>query len=1705
MTADPEPQMEYDDGGLPGPGAPTPISALEGVAGLTARDVKLIIDGGFHTVESVAYTPKRVLEQIKGISEQKATKILAEASKLVPMGFTTATEMHARRSELISITTGSKQLDTLLAGGIETGSITEIFGEFRTGKSQLCHTLAVTCQLPFDMGGGEGKCLYIDTEGTFRPVRLLAVAQRYGLVGEEVLDNVAYARAYNSDHQLQLLNQASQMMCETRFSLLVVDSATALYRTDFNGRGELSNRQTHLAKFLRTLQRLADEFGIAVVITNQVVSQVDGGPSSMFNPDPKKPIGGNIIAHASTTRLSLKKGRGETRICKIYDSPCLPESDCLFAIREDGIGDPSPKDLENDPPEAVAFGALAESSSAIKPGGREKQLSHFHELTLRRRAWQPTPDSYPELSAFEEHSRMMAKIYKEIKVDVRPAAASTVVDIQIPTQENSQRRARLSLSSVAAQDIPIIRDEEDFARRYLATQGSLYFRQRKVYPRTFLWRVVNENKVLEIQSVDISKSVVDHHEANLVLRFDFQEAIIPSGVALADTEDHEVLNVFVLTTSKHLHTLNLRPEFFRRVSSIDENLQDWCKSFVPSPLSFTQPHRLHASSTTELFIALENGALLRLTRRAGDDGSHWSQITFDEKSWGASLRGLVPWSAQQRITYNGHNLDPNTPNAIATTSDQTYVFAVCLNHTLKVWNLATNRLVGSKDLLDRQLPKQQQDSTAYFLNPADSAFLRVFNAERAMDGGYRYYVATYTPHEEGQFKFWAIKGGLTAPLTIEDLFPEAVFRPLDPDATGNMFWSVADFQIRPMEEGRRMELWVLWRNNDLYQLYTLHFDFESLEDDWSANWTSTAWDTRRNEPAPSLILADTVDPTEKWLKFIFHPGRYTPEVLETALVSYQEALKPRSSLAFPKRNAPLQERLCSTIAASVSLRKFADDDLDYSKYRTDTDHKWRQFWQIAQEVNGRRFEPVSLAYDLYSDLPWVITTDTCALIRECSATELLFHNSVTDLQNGLPKVADRWRHRKLENEIGNRYHEPSHLIKVATDFRRRLPATALRSVEQALHSELFLEPLLSATDRLGAFIDRTELGDQVSDDTFNFLCSSMNEQMNIYKLQREPFQVILDTLPMGFTAKDSELLFTAFGVRSMTNGSQETINYTRQVLLDLLILVVFIGGEITQKPGSSFDASELFPLLINFLKECELLYWLSSNTRIPPNRGHHDTDKEVKSTEVGVVKSILEDFFVANIRPRPNVNLPQTFNLTQGIRDVLSWIVRPGDVVLPNVLVHIQCDLIANGNVELASDFLRFQPSNAWSSYVKGRLFVAKSEFDKAALYFQKAAFLLSSGRALGDLSEMSSGLLDILDADNFNNGLPKYFQHIVSVFEKARSFTHVSDFASFALQALETDGQYSQDDPEYLNIRTEVLSRLFYASLRTCQFDKAYSALSRYTNSALQKPALASLITAILSAHGPGISGLEQLLHLPLGITPSLSSHVDECLLSLARKQPSFSSSLDPDDLWWEGNDTPDYHRILHAYRIARNDLRGAAELGYQTVQRLRDARDTPLTQLALVRRRIDDDESRRLVEEDDLESKKIRHELLSLINLLACVDKNEAYILVELDPTQGTAEMAKHNDDNDDVFMDDANLSRGPSSPSARRRSSGTGSAEASQQAIGNKKHRPSPQRAIVTLEHLRREYQAELDRVSRIQRGDWEFGAVDDDVDNSLLINI
>ena len=313
-----------------------PIDILQD-HGINNGDIKKLIDAGYNSLESIAYTPKKNILVIKGLSDAKVEKIVKVIYDILKLGIQPCAKALEERKRITRITSGSKQLDDLLGGGFESNSITELFGEFRTGKTQICHTLCVTCQLPKSDGGGEGKAIYIDTEGTFRPEKLAPIAERFGLEPKEVIENVFYARAYNSDHQNRLLLQVCGLMCEHKFSLLVVDSATALYRTDYSGRGELSTRQMNLAKFLRNLQKIADEHKVVVVVTNQVVATVDG---NSFAGNDKKPIGGHIMAHACQTRLYLKKGPKQNRICKIYDSPSLPEDEATYAITDRGIDDP---------------------------------------------------------------------------------------------------------------------------------------------------------------------------------------------------------------------------------------------------------------------------------------------------------------------------------------------------------------------------------------------------------------------------------------------------------------------------------------------------------------------------------------------------------------------------------------------------------------------------------------------------------------------------------------------------------------------------------------------------------------------------------------------------------------------------------------------------------------------------------------------------------------------------------------------------------------------------------------------------------------------------------------------------------------------------------------------------------------------------------------------------------------------------------------------------------------------------------------------------------------------------------------------------------------------------------------------------------------------------------------------------------------------
>ncbi|RLF12072.1 MAG: DNA repair and recombination protein RadA [Thermoprotei archaeon] len=293
---------------------------------------------GIRSLELLAATPPLLIAEVAGLREDEAVELCREARNTLGLGFTTALEYLERRKSIGYITTGSKALDDLLGGGVETKSITELCGEYGVGKTQLCHQLCVTVQLPLSRGGLDASALYLDTEGTFRPERLIEIASRFGLDPKEALNNIIYARVYNSDHQVFLVEEASKVIEEKKIKLLVIDSLVGHFRGEFCGRETLAERQQRLNRHIHQLLRLADVYNLAVVVTNQVLSV----PDSLTTFPLQRPVGGNVVAHGCTYRLWLRKLHGHRRAAKIFDSPGRPEAECFFAISGEGI-----KDLED--------------------------------------------------------------------------------------------------------------------------------------------------------------------------------------------------------------------------------------------------------------------------------------------------------------------------------------------------------------------------------------------------------------------------------------------------------------------------------------------------------------------------------------------------------------------------------------------------------------------------------------------------------------------------------------------------------------------------------------------------------------------------------------------------------------------------------------------------------------------------------------------------------------------------------------------------------------------------------------------------------------------------------------------------------------------------------------------------------------------------------------------------------------------------------------------------------------------------------------------------------------------------------------------------------------------------------------------------------------------------------------------------------------
>jgi DNA repair protein RadA len=309
----------------------TAYQNIEDIPGIGPATVTKLKEIGFKTIESLSTATVAELVSA-GLGESVAEKVIDSARKSRAITFVRGDELVELRKNIKKLTTGCSSLDTLLGGGIETQSLTEFYGEFGSGKSQLCHQLCVTAQLGEAQGGLNGNALYIDTEATFRPERVQQIAPRFSVKTGEVLKGIVYAEAYTSNHQVVLLENADEVIKENNIKLIIIDSVMSHFRSEYIGREMLANRQQQLNKHLHKLMRLSRAFNMAAVITNQVMASPDAFFSKAVSP-----VGGHIIGHMSHNRIFLRKGRNNMRIAKLTASPSLPEGEVPMRITERGI------------------------------------------------------------------------------------------------------------------------------------------------------------------------------------------------------------------------------------------------------------------------------------------------------------------------------------------------------------------------------------------------------------------------------------------------------------------------------------------------------------------------------------------------------------------------------------------------------------------------------------------------------------------------------------------------------------------------------------------------------------------------------------------------------------------------------------------------------------------------------------------------------------------------------------------------------------------------------------------------------------------------------------------------------------------------------------------------------------------------------------------------------------------------------------------------------------------------------------------------------------------------------------------------------------------------------------------------------------------------------------------------------------------------
>lgn len=1198
-------------------------------------------------------------------------------------------------------------------------------------------------------------------------------------------------------------------------------------------------------------------------------------------------------------------------------------------------------------------------------------------------------------------------------------------------------------------------DEESYARKHLASEASVYFRRKSRFPRSFLWRVLDDRRLLEVQCVDLVQQRSDSQkEGSLTFHIELPADIVRGGVAFADPEETDALEVFVLTTSNELFTITLKRDLLARdTPPTDFDPASVVKKYAPSSFGFRYPYRMIAVSSLEIIVSLHDGSLLLLERQKNESAAHWRETFYSEGGWSGTLKGLNPLKRRQTARYGDLDLETNSAVDLAKSLDCKYVWTVTLDHQLKAWSASTGRVALHMDLLhekgDRDGSKRQPQ---YVMTAEQGKLLQIVKAPDDADDGSltrmdengSYFVWIHSPKDH-QFKIYEVSSSYSSAngeiLRCEDQQPRATLIPPVEEMLNTNIWHLEEFHVHPSPDWKETQLWIRARSGALCKTFTLTFDPLEEDQDELTKTFRNGWSVVDSGPLTPERLRDANDfpaqlsfsamsavtPTERWMSFLFSPGRFTTASIEAALNTYCKRRKLPSATAkgSSASQAPLPERIVTSVTSKIALARTVDNQPDYDTYQADVAAQWAGFYSILEELLRKRLESVSLSYDHDFAQPWSISADIVAPVRANDDLELMCLNTNLLENEGLSKIAPEVAQAIYDNKDDNAI-PVTILIAAAHEFRRSLSAEAQDIFKRIAHEDALCVDDDDAAGLEGMY-ERADLGAEVSEEVFSALEANVADLEGLGSIDRRIFQQVLrrldDTKPVSGHRHNLESC--RYGDRFNVAVAQQSLRQNETILLDLLALVSFMTGDLEPSElHPDFAPRKLYTEIIKLLKQTVLRLWLANHTRMEPSQ-----DGGSDAIELTLLESFFAGDWKRNAVTDDDVDMPLALTLWSK-----TWAYAVDlNKDWSGATSHVFSMLLQSELYDLAADFVKFMTPTPWSTYMQARLDVALGEYDTAAMRFQEAADGLSRPEKLSKGLPDTAGLLAADEQNHFRAGLSQYYQHVAAIFQKPGVFSYVADFAAEALKHVHgaasldsdlarIDGKKSITNSPAMDkinntmdeirlikirdIRSDIASRLFSALVKTGRFREAYDALQK-CNEDLRKANLRLLVETCIKQ-----DAVPALLDLPF--SAELAADADAALLVLAKKSLASTSSA-----------TKPHHQILYAFRTQRGDFRGAAEILYEHLERLRhsDARQY-----------------------QDPEDETALQAYLLLINTLACCGEGEGWLLAE--PIEGV--------------------------------------------------HQAGQKRKLVTLEEVRRDYSAELDRRSDILQGRFPLVGGGDEMD-------